>query len=130
MRFSLLLLGVFAAIALLLASLGLYSVLATIVRQRTGEFGVRMALGAEPADIFWRVIGRGMLLSGLGITLGFASALGLTRLIAGILVGIKPFDPSTFAAVAALFLVIAAISCWLPARRAALLNPTEALRTE
>jgi len=126
-RFSLLLIGVFAAIAALLASVGLYGVLATVVRQRTAEIGVRMALGAEPASIFQLVVGYGLRLSGAGILVGLA-ALGLTRVLNSMLIGVKATDFPTFAVIVFLFLVIATFASWLPARRAAALDPTSALR--
>jgi predicted permease len=129
-RFSLLLMGVFAAIAGSLAAVGLYGVLSTAVRQRTAEIGVRMALGAQPENIFKLIVGSGIRLSVLGIAIGLAAALGLTRLITSMLVGVEAADPVTFAIMIALFLVIAALSSWIPARRAAGLVPTTALRAD
>ena len=129
-RFSLLLIGVFAAIASLLASVGLYGVLSNVVRQRMAEIGVRMALGATPGSIFILVVGHGLRLSAVGIAVGMVAALGLTRAMTSMLVGIKATDPVTFAGMAALFLIIAAIASGLPARRAARLDPTIALREE
>ena len=129
-RFSLLLIGVFAVMAALLAGVGLYGVLSTLVRQRTAEIGVRMALGAAPGSIFQLVVGQGLRLSAGGIVLGLAAAFVLTRVMTSMLVGVKATDPPTFAAVAALFFAIAALACWLPARRAAGLDPTQALREE
>jgi putative ABC transport system permease protein len=129
-RFSLLLIGVFAVIAALLAAVGLYGVLSSLVRQRTAEIGVRMALGAGPGRILHLVIGHGLFLCGIGIALGLAAALALTRWMSSMLVGVRPTDPATFIAMAAVFFVIAAVSSWLPARRAAGLNPTAALRQE
>lgn len=127
-RFSLLLLGVFAVLAALLASVGLYGVLSTIVRQRTAEIGVRMAMGAEPATIFKLVVGYGLRLSAAGIAVGLLVTTGFTRLISSMLVGITATDPATFVCMAAVFLLIAALASWLPARRAAGLDPTAALR--
>jgi len=129
-RFSLLLIGVFAAVAALLASVGLYGVLSTVVRQRTPEIGVRMALGAAPASIFSLVVGQGLRLSAAGIALGLLAAFELTSVMTTMLVGVRPTDPATFISMAALFLAIAAIASWLPARRAAALDPTAALREE
>jgi putative ABC transport system permease protein len=129
-RFTLLLIGVFAAMAALLAAVGLYGVLSTVVRQRTPEVGVRMAMGASPANIFGLMIGYGLRLSAAGVAVGLAASLVLTRVMNSILVGVKATDPLTFAAAVMLFLAIAGISCWLPARRAAALDPTEALRRE
>lgn len=127
-RFSLLLIGVFAAIAAILANVGLYGVLSTFVRQRTAEIGLRMALGAAPSDILGLVVGQGLALSGVGIAIGLLVAAGLTRMMSTMLVGVRPTDPATFVSVIALFLLVAAVSCWIPARRAAGLAPTVALR--
>ncbi len=129
-RFSLLLIGLFATIAALLAAVGLYGVLATVVRQRTAEIGVRMALGAPPANIFRLVVGNGLGLSAAGVVIGIAAALLLTRLMKSMLVGIKATDPPTFVAMALFFFIIAAMASGLPARRAAALDPTVALREE
>ena len=129
-RFALVLIGVFAAIAALLAAVGLYGVLSTVVRQRTAEIGVRMAFGARSASIFRLVIGQGLRLSALGIVIGVGAAWALTRVLSSMLVGVAPTDPATFGAIAALFLAIAAVACWLPARRAAGVDPVIALREE
>jgi putative ABC transport system permease protein len=129
-RFSLLLIGVFASVAVLLAGVGLYGVLSTVVRLRTPEIGVRMALGAAPGTIFSLVVGQGLRLSAAGIAMGLLAAFELTRAISTMLVGVKPTDPTTFLSMAVLFLVIAAGASWLPARRAAGLDPTSALREE
>ena len=129
-RFSLLLIAVFSTIAALLASVGLYGVLATAVRQRTAEIGVRMALGAAPSRIFRLMVGKGLYLSVIGIAIGLIAAFALTRVLASMLVEVKPTDPVTFVAVAALFLLIALLASWLPALRASKLDPTTALRQE
>jgi putative ABC transport system permease protein len=129
-RFSLLLIGVFAAVAALLAGVGLYGVLSTVVRLRTSEIGVRMALGAAPGSILRLVVGQGLRLSCAGIGLGVLAAFWLTRAMTTMLVGITRTDPATFVSMAALFLAIAAMASWLPARRAAGLDPTAALREE
>jgi putative ABC transport system permease protein len=129
-RFSLLLIGVFSTIAALLAGVGLYGVLATSVRQRTAEIGVRMALGAAPSCIFRLMVGKGLTLSAIGIGIGLLAAFGLTRILASMLVEVKPTDPVTFVSVAGVFLFIAVMASWLPARRAAGLDPTTALRNE
>ena len=129
-RFSLLLIGVFSAIAALLAAVGLYGVLATVVRQRTAEIGLRMALGAAPSGIFRLMVGKGLRLSIFGIAIGLLAAFALTRVLATMLVDVKPTDPVTFVAVALLFLLIAAVASSLPALRAAGLDPTKALRNE
>jgi predicted permease len=127
-RFSLMLIGVFAAIAALLVAVGLYGVLSTVVRHRTAEIGVRMALGAAPAAILRLVVGQGLRLSAVGIVIGVTAALIVTRAMTTMLVGVKPTDPATFGAMAVVFCAIAAVSSWLPARRAAALDPTAALR--
>ena len=129
-RFSLLLIGVFSTIAALLAGVGLYGVLATSVRQRTAEIGVRMALGAAPSRIFRLMVGKGLYLSAIGIAIGLLAAFLLTRVLASMLVEVKPTDPVTFISVAVLFLLIAILASWLPAHRAAGLDPTTALRQE
>jgi putative ABC transport system permease protein len=129
-RFSLLLIGVFAAVAALLAGVGLYGVLSTVVRQRTPEIGVRMALGAAPGSIFNLVVGQGLRLSAAGIAAGLVAALVLTRVMSSMLVGVKAADPVTYAAMAAVFFLIAIVGSWLLARRAAGLDPTVALRDE
>jgi putative ABC transport system permease protein len=129
-RFSLLLIAVFSTIAALLASVGLYGVLATAVRQRTAEIGVRMALGAAPSRIFRLMVGKGLYLSVIGIAIGLIAAFALTRVLASMLVEVKPTDPVTFVAVGALFLLIALLASWLPALRASKLDPTTALRQE
>jgi putative ABC transport system permease protein len=127
-RFSLLLIGVFAVMAALLVGVGLYGVLSTVVRQRTAEIGVRMALGASPGRILGLIVGYGLRLSATGVVIGLVAALLLTRGMKTMLVGVGPNDPMTFLAMGAVFLVIAAVSLWLPARRAAALAPTAALR--
>jgi putative ABC transport system permease protein len=129
-RFSLLLIGVFSTIAALLAGVGLYGVLATSVRQRTAEIGVRMALGAAPSRIFRLMVGKGLYLSAIGIGIGLIGAFLLTRILATMLVDVKPTDPVTFISVALLFFLIAFLASWLPARRASGLDPTTALRQE
>jgi putative ABC transport system permease protein len=129
-RFSLLLIGVFSTIAALLAGVGLYGVLATSVRQRTAEIGVRMALGAAPSRIFRLMVGKGIYLSAIGIAIGLVASFAFTRILASMLVDVKPTDPATFASVAVLFFVIAFLASWLPALRAAGLDPTTALRNE
>ena len=112
----------------LLVSVGLYGVLSTIVRQRTAEIGVRMAIGASPHSILRLVIGYGLRLSALGIFIGLLAALILTRGMKTLLVGVRATDPLTFAGMGIVFFAIAAMSLWLPARRAAALDPTAALR--
>src|SRR5215831_17929158 len=129
-KFSLLLIGVFAVVAGALAGVGLYGVLSTAVRQRTPEIGVRMALGAGRLSIFRLIVGQGLGLSAIGLVFGLISALLLTRLMTTMLVGVKPTDPITFVAMMAVFLAIATISSWVPANRAAGIDPNKALREE
>jgi macrolide transport system ATP-binding/permease protein len=123
-------LGAFGLFGLLLASLGVYGVLAYAVSQRVREIGVRVALGARGADIVGLVLGEGMRLVAIGIGLGLVVALATARLIRGFLYGLSPLDPVTFAGVAGLFAAIAALASYLPALRAARLNPVDALRSE
>ncbi|MFZ0311291.1 MAG: ABC transporter permease [Candidatus Korobacteraceae bacterium] len=129
-RFAMMLFAIFAGVALLLASVGIYGVLSYIVGQRTREVGIRMALGAQKGDVVWAVLrdGAGMTLPGVGI--GLVVALGLTRLMSAMLFGVKPTDVITFASVAMLLCVVALLACYLPARRAAKLDPMQALRAE
>jgi predicted permease len=129
-RFSMLLIGVFATIAALLAGVGLYGVLATVVRQRTAEIGVRMAMGADPGNIFQLIVGHGMRLSSAGIVLGLAAAIAVTRIMTSMVVGVGVTDPVTYAGIVVVFLAITAVSCWVPARRAAGMDPNVALREE
>jgi putative ABC transport system permease protein len=129
-RFALSLTSVFAAIAAVLAVIGLYSVLAASVRQRTAEIGVRMAFGAERAAIFRLIVGRGLALAAVGIVIGAAAALGMTRAISSLLVGVRASDPATFATIGMVFLGVALAACGLPAYRASRLDATEALRAE
>jgi ABC-type antimicrobial peptide transport system permease subunit len=129
-RFLLILIGVFAIIALLLAAIGLYGVLSTAVRQRTAEIGVRLAFGAPTASIQRLFVAEGLRLSAAGIGLGVAGALLLSRLLSSLLVGVTPTDPGTYGAMALLFLGIAAVAAWLPARRAARLSPLGALKQD
>jgi putative ABC transport system permease protein len=127
-RFTLMLIGVFAVVAALLVSVGLYGVLATVVRQRTAEIGVRMAIGAAPIQILGLIVGYGLRLSAAGIVIGLLAALVLTRGLTTMLVGVRPADPATFVTMGVVFFLVTAVSLWLPARRAAALNPTAALR--
>jgi predicted permease len=129
-RFALILISIFAVIAAVLAGVGLYGVLSTSVQQRTTEIGVRTAMGAGPEQIFQLVVGQGLRLSGIGIAAGLIGAFALTRLLRAMLVGVKATDPATFGMVAIVFLLVAAAASWLPARRAAALDPVRALREE
>jgi ABC-type antimicrobial peptide transport system permease subunit len=113
-----------------LAVLGIYGVISYAVSQRTGEIGLRMALGANPRDILWLMIGQGLKLTLIGIGLGAVVALVLTRLLTRLLVGVSAADPLTFVAVPLLLIFVALLACWLPARHAAQLDPMIALRRE
>ena len=129
-RFIMLLLGGFAGAALLLAAIGLYGVIAYAVSQRTREIGIRMALGANRSDVLGLVLGGGMKLAGIGVVVGIAAALGLTRVLTKLLYEVKPIDLPTFTGVSLLLLLVALLASWLPARRAARVDPMVALRTE
>jgi putative ABC transport system permease protein len=129
-RFALTLIGVFGAVALVLASVGLYGVLSYLVRQRTAEIGVRMAFGAERGTILKLVVGQGVTLTGAGLALGLLLAWSMSGALGTLLVGVAPTDPLTFASTSLLFLAVAALACYLPARRATHVDPVTALREE
>ena len=129
-RFSLVIFGSFAAVALLLATLGIYGVTAYAVAQRTQELGIRLALGAQVSDVLRLVIGQGMKAVLLGIVIGLGGAFALTRLIAHLLFEVSATDPLTFAVVASLLIFVTLLACYLPARRATRVDPMEALRCE
>jgi putative ABC transport system permease protein len=124
------LLAGFAGLALLLASIGIYSVMAYMVSQRTSEIGIRMALGASGGDVLRMVVGQGMRLAGIGIALGLLGALGLTRILQQQLFEVKAHDPVVYAVIALIIGAVAALACFLPARRAARTDPMIALRAE
>jgi putative ABC transport system permease protein len=129
-KFALVLVGIFAGIAGVLSAVGLYGVLASAVRERTAEIGVRMALGAATAGIFGLVIRQGLKLSAIGLGLGLVAAFALTRTMQSLLVGVSPTDPLTFAAIGVFFFSVAVLACWVPARRASRVDPLEAMRGE
>ena len=129
-RFSMLLLGIFASVALLLAIIGVYGVIGYWVSQRTQEIGIRMALGAEPRDIFRLVVRHGMILTAIGVVAGLAGAFALTRVMSGMLFSVKASDPATFAAIAILMTAAALAASFIPARRATRVDPMIALRRE
>ncbi|HKV60656.1 MAG TPA: ABC transporter permease [Candidatus Acidoferrum sp.] len=129
-RFNLTLLVTFAALALALAAVGIYGVMSYTVTQRTHEIGIRMALGAQGEDVLQQVLKEGAWLAGIGLALGLAGSLAAARLMASLLFGIKPTDPLTFAAVAAILAGVALAACYIPARRATRVDPLVALRYE
>ena len=128
--FNTTLLSIFASIALLLAAVGIYGVMAYSVQQRTQEIGIRMALGASPGDVRRMVVGRGMLLAVTGVAIGVAGGLATTRIMRSLLFGVKPWDPLMFALTAVLLAAVALLACYLPARRASRVDPLDALRYE
>jgi ABC-type antimicrobial peptide transport system permease subunit len=124
------LLAAFAAVALVMTAVGLYGVISFSVSQSTRELGIRVALGARAGDALRLVMGRGMLLTLVGLVLGLGGAWGLTRVMAGLLFGVGTTDAVTFAGVALLLATVAAIACYVPARRATKVDPIVALRSE
>ena len=129
-NFNMLMLTVFASVALLLAAVGIYGLMSYAVEQRTQEIGIRMALGAGRAEMMKMILGQGMRLVGAGVVIGLTAAFGLTRLLSGLLFGVKAGDPLTFGAVAVILTVVALLAAFVPAQRATRIDPILALRQE
>jgi putative ABC transport system permease protein len=129
-RFSMILLGIFAALALVLSCVGIYGVISYLVGQRTHEIGIRIALGGQQSDVLRLILGRGAKMAAIGVALGIAGSLALTRLMAKLLFGVSAYDPLTFLTVAALLFMVALVACYIPARRAMRVDPLVALRYE
>jgi ABC-type antimicrobial peptide transport system permease subunit len=130
MAFMMVLLAIAAGVALTLGMIGIYGVMSYVVTQRTGEIGVRLALGAEPASVARMIVRQGGLVALAGIAIGLATALAGSRLIESLLYGVSSRDPGVFAITPLVLLAVALLACWLPARRAARLDPLDALRTD
>jgi ABC-type antimicrobial peptide transport system permease subunit len=128
--FNMLLLTIFGGVALVLAAIGIYGLMAYSVEQRTQEMGIRMALGADRGTIRRLIVWQGMRLALVGVVLGIGAAFGLTRLIASFLFGVKSWDPAVFVAVPVILSAVALLAVWLPASRAAKMDPMQALRVE
>jgi predicted permease len=129
-RLAMLLLGAFAALALVLCCIGIYGVISHLVGQRTHEIGVRMALGAQPADVMRLILSQGLRMAFLGVLIGIVAALALTRLMASQLFGVSSSDPLTFVGVGVLLTLVALLACYIPARRAIRVDPLIALKYE
>jgi putative ABC transport system permease protein len=129
-RFAMLLVGLFGVAALVLAALGIYGVIAYTVGQQRHELGIRLALGAAPASVLRMVLLDGLRLTAIGLACGMAAAIAAARLLAGLLFGVGPADPMTYAAITILLTLVALAACWIPARRAASVDPLIALRLD
>jgi len=129
-RLYAILLGTFAGLALLLAAIGIYGVVSYLVGQRTREFGIRMALGASQGNVLRNVLGRGLRLAGLGLAIGLAASMLVTRLLGAFLYRVGATDPVTFAMAVAVLVGIAVLACWIPALKATKVDPLVALRYE
>jgi ABC-type antimicrobial peptide transport system permease subunit len=128
LSFTALLLGAAAGTALLLAAVGLYGVLSYAVTRRSREIGMRIAIGARPGQVEWMVVGQSLRLAAIGLLLGVAAALASTRVLSSLLYGVEPTDPAAFVGAVVLLLCVALVASWLPARRAARVDPSLALR--
>jgi putative ABC transport system permease protein len=129
-RFNLILLATFAGLALLLAAVGIYGVMSYLVTERTHEIGIRMALGAQTRDVLKLIVSQGLTLTLIGVAIGLISAFGLTRLMKSLLFRVSTTDPLTFAVITLLLIAMAMLACWVPARRAAKVDPLLSLRHE
>jgi putative ABC transport system permease protein len=129
-QFMLLMMSLFAALALVLTAVGMYGMLSYQVSQRTNEIGIRIALGARPRDVLWLVVGQGLRLTFIGMLIGLAAAYGLTRLIANLLFGVSATDPVTFVAITSMLALVALMACWIPVWRATKVNPLIAIKYE
>jgi putative ABC transport system permease protein len=129
-RITLILLGLFSTLALVLAAIGIYGVISYSVSERTHEIGIRVALGAQSGNVLSMILAQGLKIAGAGVVIGIAAALGLTRLMAGLLFSVSAADPLTFVAVPSLLMLVAMFACYIPARRMLGLDPMNALRYE
>jgi putative ABC transport system permease protein len=129
-RFSTWMLGIFAAIAMVLAATGIYGVMSYSVSQRTHEIGIRMALGASRGDVLKMVTGRGMVLTSIGVVIGLGAAFGVTQWMSSLLFGVTATDVVTFVSIPLILVIVALVACFIPARRATKIDPIQALRYE
>jgi ABC-type antimicrobial peptide transport system permease subunit len=129
-RFNASVLAAVSIVALMLAAVGVYGVIAAIVRQRTHEIGVRLALGAQAHDVRWMVLKHGLVLGGVGVAVGITIAAIATRSLGAVLYGVSPTDPLTIAVASGTLLAVAALGCWIPARAATRVDPLIAMKTE